>query len=100
MRLAGVPDFRKLYGRLEGKEFKKGDVLKFSIESNFEVSSFEGRKGLVITTENAIGGRNFNIAITFVLAAVLSFVLVISILIAKNTCPAYVFTLFEHLNNL
>ena len=86
MRLAGVPHFRKLYGRLEGKELKKGDVLKFSIDCNFEVSSFNGRKALVIATENFIGGKNYSIGICLVIAAILSFGIDISILIAKKYC--------------
>ena len=86
MRLAGVPHFRKLYGRLEGKEMKKGDVLKFSIDCNFEVSSFNGRKALLIATENFIGGKNYSIGICFVIAAILSFGIDISILIAKKYC--------------
>ena len=87
MRLAGVPNFRKLYGRLEGKEFKKGDVIRFEIESNFEVSSFNGRKALVIATENGIGGRNMNIGITFVISGVISLCLVVAILIVQKVCP-------------
>ena len=46
MRLAGVPHFRKLYGRIEQPNLKKGDVLKFVIHNNFEVASFKGRKAL------------------------------------------------------
>lgn len=87
MRLAGVPNFRKLYGRLEGKELKKGDVLTFEIHSNFEVTSFKGKKGLVIATENFIGGKNYNIGITFIIAAVLSFGFVAAILIVQKVCP-------------
>lgn len=88
MRLAGVPNFRKLYGRLEGKEFKKGDTITFEIESNFEVASFKGRKGLVIATENSIGGRNMNIGITFLISAVLAFGLVVAIVVVQKIAPA------------
>ena len=38
MRLAGVPHFRKLYGRIEQPNLKKGDILKFVIHNNFEVA--------------------------------------------------------------
>lgn len=86
MRLAGVPNFRKLYGRLEG-ELKKGDILTFEIHNNFEVTSFKGKKGLVIATENFIGGKNYNIGITFIIAAVLSFGFVAAILIVQKVCP-------------
>ena len=61
MRLAGVPHFRKLYGRIRTHNLKKGDVIRFRIVNNFEVASFKGRKGLALATENFIGGRNFGI---------------------------------------
>lgn len=87
MRLAGVPKFRKLYGRLEGKEFREGETLNFTIANNFEVASFHGRKALVLATENSIGGKNYGIGVTFVIASVLSIILIIAILIVKHICP-------------
>lgn len=87
MRLAGVPHFRKLYGRIHNVNLKKGDVLHFDILSNFEVTSFEGTKGLVLATENFIGGQNYGIGILFVVCSVVSFAIVLAILLAEKYCP-------------
>lgn len=87
MRLAGVPHFRKLYGRIHNVDLKKGDRLTFDITSNFEVSSFEGTKGLVLATENFIGGRNFGIVILFVISSLISFILVGTIKLAEKYFP-------------
>ena len=84
---AGVPHFRKLYGRIEQPNLKKGDVLKFVIHNNFEVASFKGRKALVLATDNFIGGRNFGIGILFLVGSVLSFAFVIGILVVMRVCP-------------
>lgn len=91
MRLAGVPRFRKLYGRLEGKTFKKGDTLIFHIQSNFEVSSFKGRKGIVIATDNFIGGKNVGMCVTFGVATLLCVAMVVAIQIVRRVCPEWVF---------
>ena len=90
MRLAGVPHFRKLYGRIRDVDLKKGDTLVFDITSNFEVSSFEGTKGLVLATENFIGGRNFGIVILFVISSLISFAITGAILLAERYFPEYV----------
>lgn len=91
MRLAGVPHFRKLYGRLEGRTFKKGDTLTFHIQSNFELSSFKGRKGIVIATDNFIGGKNVGMCVTFGVATLLCVAMVVAIQIVKRVCPEWVF---------
>lgn len=87
MRLAGVPHFRKLYGRIRTPNLKKGDVLKFKIVNNFEVASFKGRKGLALATENFIGGRNYGIGILFIVGSVLSFIFAAGVVIANKICP-------------
>ncbi|OQR91037.1 hypothetical protein ACHHYP_05042 [Achlya hypogyna] len=57
MRTAGLPNFRKLYGRIE-TDLPKGTVLRFLVSSNFPVTPFEGKKSLVISTLSWYGGRN------------------------------------------
>lgn len=59
MRPQGLPTFRKLYGKIKGISFSKGDVLSFNIVSNFEVMSFDGTKSLLISTVGSLGGKNF-----------------------------------------
>jgi hypothetical protein len=57
MRTAGLPTFRKLYGKIS-TDLKKGDVVSFSVNNNFNVDSFSGKKSLVISTVSWFGGKN------------------------------------------
>ena len=57
MRTAGLPSFRKLYGKIDGN-FKAGDKLVFNITANYEVRSFDGKKTLVISQNGEFGGQN------------------------------------------
>ena len=56
MRLAGLNDFRKLYGRVT-ETLKKGDVLEFEVANNFNVRSFNGQKHIVVSTVSPLGGN-------------------------------------------
>ena len=75
-RTAARPNFRKLYGRIPGP-FSKGQTLKFSIISNFEVASFGGTKGLVISTISEMGGTNPYLGTAYIVVGVLAFLLTI-----------------------
>ena len=57
MRTAGLPTFRKLYGRIDG-DFHEGDRLVFNVTANFEVESFGGSKALILTNNGDVGGKN------------------------------------------
>jgi len=57
MRPAALPKFRKLYGWIE-QPIAAGTVLKFNIKANWVVASFEGSKTLIVSTNNAFGGKN------------------------------------------
>ena len=57
MRVAALPNFRKLYGYIE-QPIAAGTQLTFSVNANFEVGSFRGTKSLVLNTNNMFGGRN------------------------------------------
>lgn len=57
MRTAVTKNFRKLYGWIED-DVPKGTVLRFRVRANWEVSSFDGSKALIVTTSNWLGGRN------------------------------------------
>jgi hypothetical protein len=50
MRTAGLPQFRKLYGKVltstGGEDIPAGTTLSFTVNANFEVSSFSGKKYL------------------------------------------------------
>ena len=71
MRVAALPNFRKLYGRINGN-FKSGDTLIFAITANFEVASFGGAKSLVITPNSQFGGKNPGLGLAFIVMGSLS----------------------------
>jgi hypothetical protein len=57
MRVATVPTFRKLYGYID-QPIGAGTTLTFTIENNWDVTSFRGSKALVLSTNNKFGGQN------------------------------------------
>jgi len=74
MRTAGLPTFRKLYGKIKSN-FKSGDVLTFQVSNNFEVNSFNGKKSLVISTLGQFGGKNSFLGIAYVVVGSVSLLL-------------------------
>mmetsp|Transcript_24366 Transcript_24366/g.76889 ORF Transcript_24366/g.76889 Transcript_24366/m.76889 type:complete len:270 (-) Transcript_24366:253-1062(-) len=57
MRIAGLPGFRKLWGKV-GTPLAAGSLLKVHFKDNFKVKEFRGRKAFVISTGSVLGGRN------------------------------------------
>ena len=55
MRTAGLPKFRKLYGKIDA-DFMAGSTLSFDLILNYEVISYSGSKSLVVTTLSDSGG--------------------------------------------
>lgn len=45
MRTAGLPTFRKLYGRID-QDIPAGSTVTFAVNPGFEVVSFGGKKHL------------------------------------------------------
>ena len=81
MRTAGLPNFRKLWGRIE-TPLKKGKYKLF-VKNNYKVSPFQGKKSFVISTTNALGGKNYFLAICYVVVGTLC------VLFAFVFCIAY-----------
>ncbi|CAI5724017.1 unnamed protein product [Hyaloperonospora brassicae] len=76
MRTAGLPSFRKLYGRID-TDLPAGTELEFLVSSNFVVSTFEGKKSIVISTTSWFGGRNPFLGIAYIIVGALCMVLAI-----------------------
>ncbi|KAG6602770.1 cmgc cdk protein kinase [Phytophthora cinnamomi] len=76
MRTAGLPSFRKLYGRID-TDLAEGTQLEFLVSSNFVVSTFEGKKSIVISTTSWFGGRNPFLGIAYIIVGALCMVLAI-----------------------
>ena len=57
MRVAAMPRFRKLWGRIN-RDLLKGEVVVVNIQNLYNTYSFGGEKKLVLTTINWLGGKN------------------------------------------
>jgi len=71
MRTAGLPNFRKLYGKINF-DLRPGDSLTFQIVQNFDVSEFDGTKSLVLSTVGAFGGKNPYLGVAYIVVGSLS----------------------------
>ena len=83
MRPAGLPNFRKLWGRIEN-EIKANSKVKVTIENNFNVTSFSGKKYLILSTVNAFGGKNSFLGISYIVLGGISIILAVVFIIGYN----------------
>ena len=80
MRTAGLPNFRKLYGKFEN-DLEPGEY-KMVIANNYDVSSYDGKKSFVLSTTNALGGKNYFLAICYIVVGALCIVFALIFFIA------------------
>jgi hypothetical protein len=79
MRTAGLPYFRKTYGKID-TDMAAGQSLTFTINTNFEVASYSGSKSLVITTLESFGASNDTLGTSYIVIGSIS--LFVGILLA------------------
>jgi hypothetical protein len=86
MKTAALPNFKKLYGRID-EDFKKGDTVTFQVEANFEVRSFNGDKSIVLATVNPLGGKNPSLGVAYVAVGCFSIFLGLVFGVKQLTMP-------------
>lgn len=64
MRVAGLPAFDKLWGKIDRK-IEAGSIVRVHYVSNFPVRPFHGRKAFVLSTATVLGGRNDALGIAY-----------------------------------
>ncbi|EGF76862.1 hypothetical protein BATDEDRAFT_36153 [Batrachochytrium dendrobatidis JAM81] len=65
MRTAGLPTFRKLWGRNTESVLPHG-TWQVDIVQNFDVSRFSGTKSIVISSVSVLGGKNSFLGIAYI----------------------------------
>jgi hypothetical protein len=86
MRTAGLPNFRKLYGKIDEK-LTKGTTLSFNVNASFPVTAFGGKKYLVISTTSWFGGKNPFLGIAYITVGSLCMCLSLLFLIKHKMSP-------------
>lgn len=80
MRTAGLPNFRKLWGKID-TDLAAG-TYSVGINNTYDVASFEGSKSFVLSTTNALGGKNYFLAICYIVVGSLCLIFAIIFLFA------------------
>ncbi|CAM9363311.1 unnamed protein product [Ectocarpus sp. 12 AP-2014] len=86
MRTAGLPRFRKLYGRID-EQIEAPQVLTFNITANFFVGDFSGEKSLVVSNLSLMGARNPYLGIAYIALGSLSLAIGLAFLIKHLSNP-------------
>lgn len=64
MSTAGMPQFKKLWGKIE-QDLPVGEY-SMVIVNNYDVSSFNGQKHIVLTTTSFFGGKNQFLGVLYI----------------------------------
>jgi hypothetical protein len=80
MRTAGLPNFRKLWGKID-QELAAGSYT-VEIANDYKVSDFSGTKSFVLSTTNMLGGRNYFLAVCYIVVGALCIVFAVIFFVA------------------
>jgi LEM3 (ligand-effect modulator 3) family / CDC50 family len=72
MSIAGLPTFKKLWGKIE-TDLPKG-LYTVTIQNNYDVSKFSGTKSFVITTTSNLGGKMSFLGIIYLVVGCISLI--------------------------
>ena len=84
MRPAALPNFKKLWARIEDKDLIENQELKLTVNNTYNVKKFEGKKYLVLRTVNAFGGKNNKMGLSYIFIGILFIVLGIVFFFGNN----------------
>jgi len=85
MRTAGLPNFRKLWGKVAGDADTATlahGTYYVDIMNKYKVSDFSGTKSFVLSTTNMLGGRNYFLAVCYIVVGALCIVFAVIFFVA------------------
>ncbi|KAJ3010814.1 UNVERIFIED_CONTAM: hypothetical protein HDU68_001960, partial [Siphonaria sp. JEL0065] len=85
MRPAGLPNFRKLWGRLD-VDLLAGEYT-VQITNNFNVNTFGGTKSIVVSTVSILGGKNPFLGISYIVVGIVCWILGLLFLLRHMVKP-------------
>ena len=71
MRPSGLPNPKKLWGRIN-RDLKKGEKIDVVIDNKYDVSTYKGKKKIVLSNATKFGGKNKFLGISYIVVGVLS----------------------------
>lgn len=72
MRISGLPNFKKLWGKVYSP-LATGNY-SMTISNNFNLTEWSGKKSFILATDSSAGGKNYLLPITLLLACVASLI--------------------------
>jgi hypothetical protein len=79
MRPAGLPNFRKLWGRVN--QNLTAGTYRMWINSTYDVSQFKGEKLIVMSTVNSFGGKNSFLGTSYIVVGSICIIMAIAFVI-------------------
>lgn len=76
MRVSATSNFKKLWGRIE-EDLQPGEYT-LTVENNYDVDTFGGTKGVVFSTANNFGGKNFILSTLYIIFGSISMFIAIA----------------------
>ena len=78
MRTSSTPIITKLHRIINIKNgIYSGDIINITIVNYFDVTSFNGNKSLIFTTNNVLGGKNVALGTAYLIVGILSIIMYI-----------------------
>lgn len=90
MRTAALPNFRKLYGRIE-QDLNADDVVVVNVTNNYNTYSFGGKKKLILSTTSWLGGKNNFLGLACISVGSSSIFISMVFLLLHMKSPRYIY---------